>query len=123
MAMNKLILKFKIRAYPWVMMLKENTIVLLNWIKKNYKKIAINRQYKIFQKGIVVWNNWRKENPDIKIDLTEIDFGGRYPGRVPLDEADFSKANLHGARLQRAMLEKVDFSGAILTDAFFVSSQ
>ncbi len=40
-----------------------------------------------FKEGVEAWNKWRKDNPEIKRDLTEAD----------LTEIDLRKANLGGA--------------------------
>jgi hypothetical protein len=49
------------------------------------------------KEGVEAWNKWRKDNPEIKRDLTEID----------LRKADLGYASLTGAGLERA-----NFTGA-----------
>jgi TIR domain/Pentapeptide repeats (8 copies) len=54
--------------------------------------------------GSVVWNNWRKSNPDI---------------RASLGRADLSKARLSGANLSRADLSGANLSGAMFFETVF----
>jgi uncharacterized protein YjbI with pentapeptide repeats len=64
----------------------------------NEEHLAILRQ------GVEVWNEWRKNNPEIKPDLCSINFSG-----ADLSEADFSLSDLRNA----------DFTEVNLTDAYF----
>lgn len=79
---------------------------------------------KILNRGVEVWNKWRKENPDIIPDLCD----------AGLNEADIRGADFHNADLLRAYLSEVylrethlegadirdaDLSGADLTGAQF----
>ena len=60
-------------------------------------------QLKILKKeGVEAWNKWRKDNPDVKIDLTGV---------------KLYLANLREAKLGGAILTNADLTGAILTDA------
>lgn len=61
----------------------------------------------VLTKGIEFWNNWRKENPEIKPDLSEVDLEG-----FDLRWIDFSAVNLF-----KANLVCVDFTGAKLWHA------
>ncbi len=54
----------------------------------------------ILGQGSAVWNKWRKDNPDIKPDLSEAN----------LSESDLSSANLNDVNLQKANLRFVDFN-------------
>ena len=62
---------------------------------------------KLKEEGVEVWNNWREDNPDVRINLTNADLHG----------VDLRKANCIGADLWRAYLDKADLSGAILSRA------
>jgi uncharacterized protein YjbI with pentapeptide repeats len=57
--------------------------------------------------GVEGWNQWRKENPQDKIDLSEAD----------LSEVDLRKADLRGADLRRADLFGVNVSQSDLSEA------
>jgi uncharacterized protein YjbI with pentapeptide repeats len=62
---------------------------------------------KILEQGVEVWDNWRKDNPQIKPDLGNADLG-----RVNLSNADLSYANLVIANFKKAEL-----SGSHLSEA------
>jgi hypothetical protein len=59
------------------------------------------------KEGVEAWNKWRKDNPEIKRDLTEID----------LRKADLGYASLTGAGLERANLTETNLEGANFTGA------
>ena len=64
------------------------------------------------KRGVEAWNDWRKQNPEIKPDLR----------RADLREAGLRGAHLDGADLQRAnlrygQLSRCDLTGAKLTGA------
>jgi len=49
---------------------------------------------RILKQGFGVWNQWRKENPYVKPDLSVVNLSG----------ANLSRANLSGADLSKAVL-------------------
>ena len=96
----------------------------------------------ILKQGVVIWNRWRKDNPDIEPDLEGADLrGAALPGvdlhaahirnarflNADLAASDFSKADLadvsfegadlHEAKLSGALLKNVSFENADLRDA------
>lgn len=73
--------------------------------KKSYSK---NKLLKILRQGPEVWNAWRKENPEVEINLS----GAKLRG-----------VRLRGADLSNAVIRGVNFSEADLTDANFVGAQ
>jgi uncharacterized protein YjbI with pentapeptide repeats len=62
--------------------------------------------------GVVVWNDWRRCNPDIRADLSQADLS-----TADLRGANLSWAYLDGANLGGADLKKADLSRANLTAA------
>ncbi len=69
------------------------------------------------------WNAWRSENPDIVPDLSEANLGGADLLLANLDRANLAGANLSraylgGAHLDRANLSGADVSGANLNGAY-----
>ena len=80
------------------------------------------------EEGVEAWNQWRRENPDIrphlrKADLSRTDLsgaqlGGAHLGEVNLFSANLSGACLRGANLIGANLSEADLSGADLTGAW-----
>ena len=64
--------------------------------------MANEEQLSILKQGVEVWNKWREENPDVKVNLIG---------------ANLSRANLIGANLSGANLGVADLSGANLSGA------
>jgi len=74
--------------------------------------MANRRHLEILNQGVSAWNDWRKEQPHIKPNLSEI---FRY--NENLTGANLSRANLRKVNLGRANLSGADLSGAVLSDA------
>jgi uncharacterized protein YjbI with pentapeptide repeats len=64
------------------------------------------------KQGVDVWNQWRKDNPDICPDLRRADLFA-----TTLAGANLSRANLAGADLYEADLSEADLSEADLVEA------
>ena len=64
----------------------------------------------ILKKGVAAWNEWRRENPDIRPNLS-----GANLRRAHLCGADLSGADLSRADLSDAPLVSADLTGANLT--------
>jgi uncharacterized protein YjbI with pentapeptide repeats len=76
----------------------------------------------MLKRGVAAWNEWRRENPDIRPDLSEADLRKASLSEAALDEvnlsgADLSEGNLIMANLDRANLSKANLSGADLYEA------
>lgn len=64
---------------------------------------VLNQQHvDILKKGIEIWNEWRKENPDIKPDLRGADLQ-----KINLEKAILVNADLRGADLRGANLDGI----------------
>ncbi len=89
--------------------------------------MANEEQRSIFMQGTDVWNKWRKENPNIKVNfgnamliganLSRFDLSNIYFWEAELTDADLSGANLTGADLREADLIDTNLHEADLTDA------
>lgn len=99
--------------------------------------MANQEQLNILREGVERWNNWRDENPDEQIDLSQADFNDvefekkqatrrstfRSGGNastlqgVNLSGVNFSHAALHGTNLNRVNLSDADLSDSDLMDA------
>ena len=66
--------------------------------------MANPEQLTIIWQGTDIWNEWRKQNPNIGINLSHI----------KLIKADLTKANLTGANLTGANLSETDLTRAYL---------
>jgi len=69
--------------------------------------------------GILKWNQWRKDFPDVQPNLESIDFRGRgwHPSKRP--GIDLSSSNLMKANFTEAQLNYADFSNSNLIKAKF----
>src|SRR5690348_13089805 len=78
--------------------------------------------------GVADWNQWRKEHPEIRPDLSGADLSNvEIPGATFLEaaltricrfnNANFREADLSGANLNGASLKGADLSGANLRGA------
>jgi uncharacterized protein YjbI with pentapeptide repeats len=93
------------------------------------QNMANQEQVERLLTGVEGWNKWRRENPDIAIDLEEAslidaDIRGANLGQASLVRArligtDLRVTNLAGANLERASLVFADLSGAMLSEANF----
>jgi uncharacterized protein YjbI with pentapeptide repeats len=83
--------------------------------------MANKEQLEILKQGGEVWNEWWRENPEVRVDLRKADLSGAvllgaYLSGADLREADLSGALLSGgADLSRADLRGADLSGALLS--------
>src|SRR5271165_311844 len=80
--------------------------------------MANKKHLAILKKGVAAWNEWRKQNPDIRPDPREDldwrgpDLSGANLSRADLSDADLSAANLADADLRGANLNQANLSGA-----------
>jgi uncharacterized protein YjbI with pentapeptide repeats len=74
--------------------------------------MANQQHLDILRQGVEIWNQWRKENPSIAVDLREANLVG-----ANLAEADLKWVNLKGADLSKANLSDANLTGARLTSA------
>lgn len=84
-------------------------------------------QRKLLKQGYLVWNQWRKKNPDIKpsffdenlenCDLSQISFDGLDLRRANLRKARLSVASFKGAMLNGADFYEADLSGVTFSEA------
>jgi len=77
---------------------------------------------KILKQGVTVWNRWREDNPEEKIDLSNASLAG-----ANLSRSDFGKVNLGGVSLKEAdlgetLLDKANFENADLRAARLCSA-
>lgn len=95
---------------------------LVKFIRKNHEK-----QLKTLSQGVDIWNEWRKNNPDVEVILTQVklynrNLSGANLSGANLSGANLNRANLNGANLNGANLSAIqaletNFAGAVLTAA------
>lgn len=66
----------------------------------------------LIKQGVGIWNKWRKENLQIRPDLSKANLS-----KMHLEKADFHRMNLYGANLSLANLGRADLRGANLNHA------
>jgi len=78
--------------------------------------MANRKHLKVLKQGVERWNKWRKENSEVRPDLSEADLVWAH-----LSGADLSEVNLTGANLSMTSLDGADFGEAKLVGAQLVS--
>jgi len=76
----------------------------------------------ILKKGVAAWNEWRRENPDIRPNLSGANLRRAHLYGADLSGADLSRADLSEAGLSGADLSGADLSRADLSEAPPVSA-
>jgi uncharacterized protein YjbI with pentapeptide repeats len=84
--------------------------------------MANQEQLAILKQGVEVWNNWREQNPNIEIDLSQANLK-----KANLEEANLSSGNLFevklaGANLRGASLSLTNLGNADLRYANLVAA-
>ena len=84
--------------------------------------MANQEQLEVLKQGVHIWNKWREENPNTKINLRKADLSDANLIGVDLSDADLSyanldKTNLAYANLRRAKLFLTLMIGAGLNNA------
>ncbi|MEL6578982.1 MAG: pentapeptide repeat-containing protein [Cyanobacteria bacterium J06621_12] len=80
--------------------------------------MACPEQLELIKKNVAKWNDWRKDNLNIEVDLSKADFSG-----LDLSGANFSEVNLSGAKFFGANLSGADFRDSNLQKTNFAESQ
>src|SRR5436309_3083992 len=110
-----------------------HVFIRTNQIQQEAREMANYNHVKVLKQGVMVWNKWRKDHPEVIPDLSRtnlrsagcldivdlsgadlrgVDLGETYLFGILLTNADLFRANLVGADLSRVNLE-----GAYLTEA------
>lgn len=79
--------------------------------------MASEEHLDILWQGVGIWNQWRKEYPWIRVDLSQISIDDAEFSDVELSDADLHDADLRKASLSQAKLNRVNLSGADLSGA------
>lgn len=84
--------------------------------------MANQEQVEILKKGVEVWNKWREDNPDVRIDLSNTKLSFADIRGANLNNANLSSANLSSANLRKANLREADLFFANLCRANLISA-
>jgi hypothetical protein len=79
--------------------------------------MADKKQVILLMQGLEVWNKWRNENREVRIDLTSVQLSQGNLSNFNLNNANLNGANLSGSNLNRANLHSANLSGANLSGA------
>ena len=79
--------------------------------------MANDEHVAILKQGVDAWNKWRRENPEVRPNLSEADLSEADLINANLQGADLSGANLQGANLSLAYLKETNLGGANLSSA------
>jgi uncharacterized protein YjbI with pentapeptide repeats len=79
--------------------------------------MANDEHVALLKQGVDAWNAWRRENPDMRPDLSDADLEGADLSKANLEGANLRKANLSGVKLIAARLSEADLEGANLLEA------
>jgi uncharacterized protein YjbI with pentapeptide repeats len=84
----------------------------MRFVKVELNAMANPEHLAILEQGVKVWNEWRREHPEILPDLSEANLHN-----ANLQNADLYKANIYNADLSKANLVNASFHVANLSEA------
>jgi uncharacterized protein YjbI with pentapeptide repeats len=89
--------------------------------------MANDEHVALLKQGVTTWNKWRRENADIRPDLSGADLGGANLieanfREANLNDANLNDANLSGANLREAKLRQADLRRANLNGTNLVQA-
>ncbi|MEA5488947.1 MULTISPECIES: pentapeptide repeat-containing protein [Pseudanabaena] len=82
--------------------------------------MANQEHLKIFRQGISVWNQWRKENPDLKPDLSHADLSDIDLSNTNILNADMSHADLSESNFNNTKFFSVNLASSIFKNTNFI---
>ncbi len=85
--------------------------------------MANQEQLDILRQGVKVWNAWRDETDEIRIDLSGADLDNAQLNDVLLHDAILNDIDLNNARLNGAQLSRAILSGAHLSGAHLINTK
>lgn len=83
--------------------------------------MANEEHLKILRQGVKVWNEWQRENTEVRLDpsgtyIRKADLAGAYLAEANLLGANFQRVDFRRANLREADLREADLSEAILRE-------
>src|SRR6266568_3436734 len=85
--------------------------------------MANQEQLDILRQGVKVWNAWRDETDERRIDLSGADLDNAQLNDVLLHDAILNDIDLNNARLNGAQLSRAILSGAHLSGAHLINTK
>ncbi len=91
---------------------------MLNTCKRaRLNSMGNQKHIDLIKKGVDAWNLWRKENPDEKPDLSNINLSHGDLSNADLSDTNLWEANINNSRLLRASLQRANLCFANLSNA------
>ncbi len=85
--------------------------------------MANEQHVELIKKGPEAWNQWREQNQEEPVDLSDADLRGLALAKVNLKGADLKRAKLQFANLAGALLEGANLEQARLQEANLQGAQ
>ena len=82
--------------------------------------MANQEHFKIFQQGISIWNQWRRENPDLEPDLSYADLSDIDLSNTSILNADMSYVDLSESNFSNTKFFSVNLSSSIFKNTNFI---
>src|SRR6266851_4625125 len=79
--------------------------------------MADQQHLAVLEQGVAAWNEWRRQHPEIRPDLSGADLSEADLSGADLRHANLMRANLSGAYLSEASLNEANLRDADLTEA------
>jgi len=79
--------------------------------------MANEKQLVILRQGVEVWNKWREENRDARVDFRRANLWNEALNKADLKHADLREADLRKTDLRNASLNQANLNGADLRSA------
>jgi uncharacterized protein YjbI with pentapeptide repeats len=80
--------------------------------RKGLRDMTRDQQIELLKRGVDAWNDWRQNNPNVEVDLSNATFGD-----IKVPKIDLRSANLKGARLRWAYMREARLFHATLDKA------
>jgi len=84
--------------------------------------MANEEHFSLLAKGVSVWNEWRRNNPEITPDLSGVNLQGIYLECVNFENVDLTNANLSQCKLRWARFDGATIDGVNIDGADVVST-
>lgn len=81
--------------------------------------MANPKHVEILKQGVEVWNKWRKDNPNIKLDLRGTDLSAKFLNNINLSGTDLSETNMYEASLAWSNFDGANLINSNLSEANF----
>src|SRR5215510_4240782 len=92
----------------------------LSWSNKHSMALTPLARLKF---GVTAWNAWRREHPDLAINLDGANLNGMILTRIDFSRVSLRGASLHATNLMNADLRQADLTAANLAEADLIAAR